>query len=270
MKLCAFPWACVNRSAAAGSVPVNDWIARAARYGLDGLEVPVSWIGPDDSPDSVRDFKARLADNGLSVGMYNLALDNWAASGTLDRAKRQVDFASELGTSLLRMLAQRWHPQIKEISRSRAIRVTVENLAQLADFARPYGISLAIENHHDHVGIEFQDFMHILNGIDVDNVGLNYDPKHPTRIGQDYVAFLRHPKMLSRLKCTHLDNYSDTVEGWNRDISLDEGDLDIPEVIRIIKGSGYDGWLSIEFGGHDIAKVERSAHMVRAVWDSAS
>jgi len=167
------------------------------------------------------------------------------------------------------MMPQRWQPQIREMSRSRAIRVTVEGLARVAEFARPYGISLAIENHHDHVGIELEDYVQILNGLNVDNVGVNFDPKHPTRIGRDVMAFLTHPKVLSRLKCTHLDNYSDTVDGWNRNISLDEGDLDVAQVIRTIQRSGYDGWMSIEFGGQDVTKVERSVAYVREIWRRA-
>lgn len=248
---------------------MEEWIELAAKYGLDGLEVPATWAGPDDAADLVSDFRARLETNGLVVGMYNLALDSWAQPAVLEQAKRQVDFAAALGAPLLRMMPQRWQPQIREMSRSRAISVSVEGLTKVAEFARPYGISLAIENHHDHVGIELEDYVQILNGLNVDNAGVNFDPKHPTRIGRDVMEFLMHPKVLSRIRCTHLDNYSDTVDGWNRDISLDEGDLDIRAVIDTIKRSGYDGWLSIEFGGQDIRKVERSVAYVREVWSQA-
>ncbi len=267
MKLCAFPWASVSREGGSGKVSINEWLDLAQRYGLDGLEVPSGWIGPSDSPEAVKAFKERLADHGLAVGMYNLGLQNWVDPSTVEQAKPLVEMAAELGAPLLRMMAQRWHPQIKEISRSQAIRASVEGLAKVAEIAAPYGISLAIENHHDHVGIELADFVQILNGLPMANVGVNFDPKHPSRVGEDTMTFLRHPKVLGRIKCTHLDNYSDTVDGWNRNISLDEGDLDIAAVIVAIRDSGYDGWLSIEFGGSDVTKVERSVSFVREVWE---
>ena len=268
MKICAFPWACVSREGTRGTTKLEKWLDLAQTYGLDGLEVPTPWIGPKDSKEAVKAFKESLARCGLAVGMYNLDLDNWADPATAEQAKPLIEMAAELGAPLLRMMAQRWHPQIREMSRSYAIRVSVDGLGKVAELARPYGISLAIENHHNHVGIELEDFVQILIGLPCDNVGVNFDPKHPSRVDKDTMTFLRHPKVLGRIKCTHLDNFSDTIDGWNRNIALDEGDLDVAEVIRTIKATGYDGWLSIEFGGSDVTVVERSVRFVRRVWAS--
>jgi sugar phosphate isomerase/epimerase len=34
-----------------------------------------------------------------------------------------------------------------------------------------------------------------------------------------------------------------------------QGDIDMPEVIRIIKNSGYDGYISVEFEGMEDCRI---------------
>lgn len=267
MKLAAFPWLCVGREAGGGRLSVVEWLDLAAECRLDGIELPAIWCGPTDDRAYVRSFRDHLAGRGLAVGMYTLAVDNWIDPASLATARRLVDFAAELGTTRLRMLTQRWQPQIKEISPVRAIRVSVEALARVAEMAEPAGIHLAVENHHEHIGTETAHFVQIMNGLPQPNVGCNLDPKHPVRVGEDVMSFVRHPKVLGRIKCAHLDNFSDTVDGWNRTISLDEGDLDLVPVLAAIKSSGYDDWLSMEYGGTDPAKIKRSVDWVRRTWD---
>lgn len=267
MKLCAFPWAAVSRDGGRGRINAHEWLDLAREIGLDGIELPSAWCGPQDDPAYIRRFQADLAARGLSVGMYTLALDNWSDPHTIEAAKPLVELAATLGATRLRMLTQRWQPQIKEMSPNRAIRVSIEGLSRVAEIAASADLQLAIENHHDHIGTRLEHFVQLMNGLPQANVGCNLDPKHPARVGEDLMTFVTHPKVIRRLKCTHLDNFADTVDGWDRSGSLDEGDLDLEPVIRTIKASGYDDWLSIEYGGSAPHTIRRSVQWVRKIWD---
>ena len=49
---------------------------------------------------------------------------------------------------------------------------------------------------------------------------------------------------------------------------LGQGDLDIWEILRVIKASGFDGYMSLEFEGMEVCEqgTEISLAMARAIW----
>ena len=73
---------------------------------------------------------------------------------------------------------------------------------------------------------------------------------------------------MSRLVHVHAKTFADTPDGWDIGVALDEGDLDVADFLHIIKGTGYDGWISIEFGATHWEKIIRSKQFIKKVWES--
>jgi sugar phosphate isomerase/epimerase len=66
----------------------------------------------------------------------------------------------------------------------------------------------------------------------------------------------------------HAKNFGESPDGWISDVALDEGVNDVRAMLGIIKSSGYDDWISIEFGGTTREKIRRSAEFLRGTWDT--
>ncbi|MNW66139.1 hypothetical protein D3C74_445830 [compost metagenome] len=68
-------------------------------------------------------------------------------------------------------------------------------------------------------------------------------------------------------------------EGWFqtshgnylRGAIVGHGDIDMPEVFRVLKQSGYDGYISVEFEGMEDCRTASRIAMdnVRRLWDEA-
>jgi len=76
----------------------------------------------------------------------------------------------------------------------------------------------------------------------------------------------------------HLDNFVYDENGGDgdrtgrrlkREIPLDRGEIDVSRILRIIRDAGFDGWLSIEYGGYGegFDDVGQSAAYLRKTWD---
>jgi sugar phosphate isomerase/epimerase len=66
----------------------------------------------------------------------------------------------------------------------------------------------------------------------------------------------------------HAKNFKESPDGWISDVALDEGVNDVRAMLAKVKASGYDDWISLEFGGPTREKVRRSAKFVRTAWAS--
>jgi sugar phosphate isomerase/epimerase len=74
-------------------------------------------------------------------------------------------------------------------------------------------------------------------------------------------------------------SYRNPGEGWFPTIAGNHlrgavigcGDIDMPEVIRIIKASGYSGYVSVEFEGLEDCRFGARASLanLRRLWDEA-
>jgi sugar phosphate isomerase/epimerase len=52
--------------------------------------------------------------------------------------------------------------------------------------------------------------------------------------------------------------------------AVGEGVVDFPTIFKILKGAGFDGWISMEVGGaRGEDDIRRSLEYVRQVWEAA-
>lgn len=241
----------------------------AAESGFDGIEFtdlnPPQGIDVNQYAD---DLRTKCRDRGLTIVCYTVGADFLTGSdGDLDaeiaRVKAQVDIAEILGVKLMRHDATRGFADGTRGSRGfdQALPRVIEGCRAVTEYARKKGIRTMIENH----GFFCQDsdrVERVVNGVADDNFGLlvdignflcaDEDPVHAVSRLAPY-AFHVHAKDFHVKPGTEpllTDGYFRTRGGnYLRGAIVGHGDAKAAQSLRILKNSGYDGWITVEFEG---------------------
>ncbi len=285
MKLSSLAWGPIMRDEAS----TREWFSYAKEIGLDGVEVMDGWFNPSKrvlwhydgdllairrdlfQPEITRRVKEELAEFGHEVSM--LTIHNRFCRFLPEEQREEVEHirlcgevAKEFGTDRLRVIASGWPREGEEISHREALEACIDTARLCAEAAQQEGFYLLLENHGE-LTAQVDDFAEILRRVDNPHFSANLDCKNAGRAGLSPLEFLDREEISSRLMCLHADNYLTTPEGLNRTVAVEEGEVDIAAALRRVKASGYDGWISIEYGGKGFEKIGRSAEYIRRVWD---
>ena len=228
-----------------------------------------------------------LADKGLAGRMraaadkYNVPIDNYSLNADflmktdaelneeVDRIKSHMNAAKELGISTLRSDCAGYRRPIEH----NTIETFLEELPVitkmydiLAEYAASLGIKLLLENHGFHAN-GGERVRLILKGVKSDNFG------HQLDVG-NYICMDDKPeivvkKMLPFATTVHMKDFYvrqsdpgdatqfDCSGSWFRSVGgqylrgsiFGQGDLDVKDITRSVKASGFDGNIYIEYEG---------------------
>ena len=249
-----------------------DAVREIAAYGADCIEF-VDFL-MEDGDGFIDALNAVVRETGLSVSSYSigahvlgLSAEDYAAE--LARVKRQIDTAHALGAKLLRS------------DLVRGARTTAENEAEcfahdlptlvaaaqeLADYARPLGMDITVENHGMYVN-GADRLRNLITQTARGNYGCTLDIGNCLCVDEDPMAFTR--ALLPYAKIVHFKDFlirpaSDVPArsktgrpGWIttpaghflRGTIIGDGDIDTPAVMRRIQAAGYNGAVILEFEG---------------------
>lgn len=284
MKLSSLPWGPIYHD----EITTAEWFPYAKDIGLDGVELMDGWFNPAKKclsdfnvgisrirqelfvPEIVERVKEEVLGSGHEICM--LTVHNRFCRFSEEEKQEEVDHlricmevAREFGTNRLRVIAAGWPVEGKDVSRGEAMEACIDAVWRCVEAARQENCFLILENHPG-LSADVESYAEIFRRVDSPHFGANLDCKNTRRVNQEPTEFLDREEILSRLMCLHVDNFASTPKGWNRSVSVEEGEVDIATVLRRLKAHGYDGWLSIEYGGVGIEKVARSAQYVRRIW----
>jgi inosose dehydratase len=179
----------------------------------------------------------------------------------IERVKKHVDIANELGVKTMRHdVAFRPKEECTERQYEEDFEKLVNAVRLVADYAAQYGITTSIENHGFYIQSSDR-VQRLINAVDRPNYKTTLDIGNFMCVDEDSVAAVK--KNLPYASIVHLKDfylrpgYKNPGEGWFQTLSgnylrgaiVGQGDIDMPEVIRLVKASGYDGYISIEFEG---------------------
>ncbi|MMZ61532.1 Inosose dehydratase [compost metagenome] len=150
----------------------------------------------------------------------------------------------------------------------------------IADHAAQYGITTSVENHGYYVQASdrVQALIHAVDRpnfkttLDVGNfVCVDENPVTAVKSNLPYASMVHIKDFYIR------PSYRNPGEGWFRSAGgnylrgaiAGQGDLDLWEILRTIKSSGYDGFLSIEYEGMEdcLTGTKIAFDNVRRIWD---
>jgi sugar phosphate isomerase/epimerase len=199
----------------------------------------------------------------------------------IEREKKMIDATASLGGRFCRVLSGQCRPQI---TRAEGIRLVVESIRELLEYACQRGIVLALENHYKDNYWKYPEFaqhldvfMEIVGQINSPWFGVQFDPSNTLVAGEDPLDLLEQVK--SRVVTMHAsDRYlmsGHTLEDLNKAEGsigyaaflshgvIGNGLNDYPRIFQILKQAGFQGWISIEDGLNGLEEIRASAEFLR-------
>ncbi|ANS73253.1 sugar phosphate isomerase [Paenibacillus yonginensis] len=248
----------------AGEMTVEDVIDYTASIGGEHVEIVPLGYSLTDNPGLVDTIRARAEHNGLELSNYAIGAnfltdDDELLRKEIERVKGQVDIAAKLGVSLMR----------HDVASSPDVSIghfnaQVERLAgacrEIARYAAGYGITTSVENHGYFIQ-QSDRVQTLVQAVGEPNFKTTLDIGNFVCADEDPLAAV--PNNLPYASIVHIKDFyirpasQDPGEGWFRSTAgkylrgaiVGQGDLNIRETLRLVKESGYDGYLSLEFEG---------------------
>ncbi len=240
-------------------------IDSAAEMGFDGIEF--SEGGWAQEPDIAKRIRERAAERGLEIPSFCVGADFLNGSGgdikeEIRRVCKKVDFAAELGAKHMRHDITGGFKG-RKVCRGYddAIAVIAPAVREVTKYAEQKGVVTMTENH----GFFSQDARRVeklINAVGHENFGALVDignfmcaDEEPTISVGIMAPYARHV----HAKDFHYKSGMsvDPGSGWFRTRAgnylrgaiIGHGEANVAQSVRILKGVGYDGYLSIEFEG---------------------
>lgn len=246
-------------------------IALAKEMGFDAIEF-TDLCPPDGVTEEeyAKQIKAESERVGLPVSSYTIGADFLKADNLDDeiaRVCKKVDIASILGVKVMRHDATTGFNEEDRHYKGfdEALPVLIKGCKAVTDYAKQYGIRTCVENH----GFFCQDSVRVeklITGVSDKNFGALID------IGNFACADDPSPIAVGRLapyvKYVHAkDFHIKSGNGFNpgrgffrsrggnylRGAIIGHGDIPVTQCLSVLKNSGYDGYVSVEFEGMENA-----------------
>lgn len=268
---------------------VPDTIRWIADQGGEHVEIVPMGFNLIDNPELIDEIKAVAKEVGIDISNYaigaNFAVqeDAEALEQEIQNVMRHVDVAAALGVKLMRHdVAFRPAPEGTVAQFEVDLPVLVKACQRIADYAAGFGITTSVENHGYYVqsSERIQRLLHetarsnFKTTLDVGNfLCVDEDPVSAVKNNIPYASIVHAKDFYWR------PSYRNPGEGWFqtshgnylRGAIVGQGDIDMPEVFRVLKQSGYDGYISVEFEGMEDCKTASRIAMdnVRRLWEEA-
>ncbi|WP_340400135.1 sugar phosphate isomerase/epimerase family protein [Paenibacillus sp. FSL H8-0079] len=268
---------------------VPDAIRWIADQGGEHVEIVPMGFSLIDNPELIDEIKAVAKEVGIDISNYaigaNFAVqeDAEALEQEIQNLMRHVDVAAALGVKLMRHdVAFRPAPEGTVTQFEIDLPVLVKACQRIADYAAGFGITTSVENHGYYVqsSERIQRVLHetsrsnFKTTLDVGNfLCVDEDPVSAVKNNIPYASIVHAKDFYWR------PSYRNPGEGWFqtshgnylRGAIVGHGDIDMPEVFRVLKQSGYDGYISVEFEGMEDCKTASRIAMdnVRRLWEEA-
>lgn len=254
----------LSRAIIAKQLTVIDAISWIGDNGGQHIEIVPIGFDLVENPQLIEAIRSKASDLRIDISNYaigaNFALQDEAAyEQEISRVMKQVDIANGLGVKLMR------HDVAKSADTSiQQFMADLPRLAQacqrIADYASQYGIITSVENHGYYIqsSDRVQALIHAVNRpnfkttLDIGNfMCVDEDPLVATKKNMSYSSMVHLKDFYLRPPHRNPGSGWFTTAGGNylRGAIVGHGDINMREALRIIKQSGYDGYLSIEFEG---------------------
>lgn len=286
-SLAVFPKAYLDDLCVTGAMSLATWIEMAATLDVDGLEL-YSGMRDLQDPSQWARWRGVAEAHGLRVPMLCCSPDfthpdRAFRDEQVAKEKTWIDLTAALGGQYCRVLSGQRRP---DLSIEQGITLAAECIVACLPYARDRGITLVLENHYkdnywtypefaQHIAV----FTALVDRIDPSrwpNFGVNYDPSNTYLAGEDPLDLL--VRIRHRVTTMHASDRcltSGTLEDLRREESsvgyaarLKHGEIgkglnDYDAIFRLLRDSGFTGWISIEDGVDGFDQLERSVAFLR-------
>jgi sugar phosphate isomerase/epimerase len=266
---------------------VDEFLLKAKELGYDGVMLMAKrpHVSPlDYDAKARRALRQRIQELGLQLVCLAGYTDFTGGSDKVGIPNAEIQaayvgelakLAHDLGTDMVRIFTGYERPGIPY---DRQYALVLEGLRLAGREAAKYGVTLAVQNHHD-IASHHDTMLWLLEEVNLPNVKAAYDPWTPTLQGlssaelhasvlkmKPYMVhtttadYVRHPRYHYDSSLTHFVA-QDTVL---RAIPIGEGIIDYETFFKALKEIGYQGYIAYEMcevlrGGGDLENLDRTA-----------
>jgi len=286
VQLAAFPKCYLDDIIVYKSMTLFNWIDKAAHLGVDGLEMHNLFF--ENMEDMLIEVVRRKCEEShLALPMMCFSPDFTnpdlkKREEELAKQKQAIDLTAKLGGKFCRTLSGQNRPGL---DRKKTVRWCVEMIQEAVAYAEEKGIIINIENHYKDGYWEYPEFalrsevfLEIIEQIDSLFFGINFDPSNTIVAGEDPIELLE--KIKSRVVTMHASDRHlikgsiedlrkleiDPLHGYAKSIQhgvIGRGLNNYDVIFEILKGAGFDGWISIEDGMNGMDELRQSAEFLR-------
>ncbi|MBO5778342.1 MAG: sugar phosphate isomerase/epimerase [Clostridia bacterium] len=267
---------CISRKIVKGEITPVEAYHKLCEYGAEAVELVPFGFNIATNPELIEQFKEAYAQTGVPFTNYSLngnflGLTCCEFKGEIARAKQHIDAASKLGITTFRMDSAAFRRPIRENTIEnfqKEVPVIVSAYQELCDYASKYNMTILMENHGFHAN-GADRVRQIMVSVNRDNFGHQLDVGNYTCV--DDIPEIAVKKMIRFAKTIHMKDFYirpehknpgdsaqfDCENSWFRSVGgsylrgsiLAQGDIDIWDVTRTIKQSGFDGIIYLEYEG---------------------
>ena len=242
------------------------FIAKASALGYDAVMLMGKrpHLSPlDATPQRIASIKSALEEHGIDCavlgGYTDLGGTTAAEVPSLEMQIAYVEalarIAAELGASVVRVFtAYEVDGESLHVTWQRV----VGGLREICDRAAEYGVTIAVQNHHD-LGVHSDVMLELLHDVDRPNCRAAFDAWSPALRGEDlYEAARRmapHASISTNADYVRLPrfryqpalvNYQPATPDLVRAVKFGGGFIDYPAFFRGLKDGGFDGIANYE------------------------
>lgn len=242
---------------------VLEWLKE---QGAEHAEIVELGFNLTETPELADQLRMKAEELGIELSNYcigaNFAgLDDAAYEAEINRVKQHVDAAHRLGVKRMRHdIASRPHEETESVQFEQDFPKLVQACQQIADHAAQYGITTSIENHGYYVQAS-ERVRRLVLAVDRPNFRTTLDVGNFICVDETPRWAVQHN--LPYASMVHVKDFyvrpadMNPGEGWFKSLHgqhlrgaiAGQGDLPLSEILRDVKQSGYDGYISIEFEG---------------------
>lgn len=238
----------------------------AKKMGFEGIEFAEINPGDMDKAEYAKELKAYADKVGVEISNYAIGADfiNKDVDDEIERLKKEVDIAEILGVKTMRHDAS-GGPESERFSKTgfeKYLPVLAKGCKAVTEYAKTKGIKTSVENH----GFYCQQSDRVealMKAVDDENFGWLVDignflcadenPLDAVKVGVNYMIYAHVKDFYFADKSVETpDGYFDTRDGNHLCGSvLGDGIVPVEKCVEMIKNSGYDGWVTLEYEGRE-------------------
>ncbi|MNJ50066.1 Inosose dehydratase [compost metagenome] len=249
----------------AGNMTIGGVLEWVAEIGASHIEiVPNLGFDFEANPELEDQIREKAAALGIDISNYAIG-GNFITEteeqyeAEIARLIREVDRVHRLGAKLMRHdVASRPDTSIARFNED--LDKIAAACQRIADHAKQFDITTSVENHGYYVQASDR-VQALIHAVDRPNFKTTLDVGNFVCVDENPVAAVKNN--LPYASMIHIKDfyirpsYRYPGEGWFKSTGGDylrgaiagHGDLDLYEILRLIKASGYDGYMSIEYEG---------------------
>lgn len=273
-------------SVARGAMTVLDVVDWVAQSDADHLEIAEAGLGHDllAEPDLVAEIAGRAADRGVPLVSYVVGADlrDEDLDGQVDTLRRHLEVARGLGVRRFRHDVTAWAWRDVDQGEFEDVLARVVPVCRdLADHAATLGISTMVENHGFCMNGS-ERVQRLVHAVGRPGFSTLLDIGNFLCVDELPVAGVRRNLPIAsvvHLKDFHVRDHrmpppwlTTLAGGAILGTIVGFGDLPLLRILQLVRDSGFDGPMSIEFEGleDDVLAVETGLANVRAAWEQVA